>query len=133
MKPILQDIFSPGYDLKNSEYIGEWEEVKKGKIFVEAVIGPDDFSFANGIEFHELFDFFVCTPEWVEKELRQKDFIYGREMIVVKELNFYSIYLAIENLCKHISGNSWAEIVDKLRLYTSWENDENYFFRIDNS
>jgi hypothetical protein len=84
-------------------------------ILVQAMIGP------SGLPGEESFDFLVCTPKWLAKELETTGRIWGRHYLFVKRYSFDLLWRTINDLCVNTRGNSWQEIGAQLARYGKWE------------
>ena len=88
-------------------------------IWVEAEIGPRNQDGAH------LYQFQVCTPKWIAKEMINRDFgdygAFGRYLIIVKEYDWDEIKKMIADLCDKTTGKDWNEIALKLSRYGQWE------------
>jgi Immunity protein 8 len=84
-------------------------------ISVRALVGP-----ADG-EGEESFDFFVCTPRWLERERAEKGFLWPRHHLILWEWDFAVVSRAIGDLCAHHEGATWSELAEKLSRYGYWE------------
>lgn len=86
---------------------------------VDATIGPKDDDSGN------IFQFFVCTPKWINKNMINRDFgdigVFGKDMIIVTEYDISSIRAMISKLCENTKGKDWADIANRLSRYASWE------------
>ncbi|MES0864371.1 Imm8 family immunity protein [Ruegeria sp. SCPT10] len=86
---------------------------------LDATIGP------KGEDSGNIFQFFVCTPKWITTKMINPDFgdfgLFGRELIIVKEYDFFSLKAMISELCSGTSGKDWAEVANKLSRYAAWE------------
>lgn len=75
-----------------------------------------------GTKGEDSFNFLVCTPKWIERDLEKYGFLLGRGYsIIVKRYDFTQIQKIIQDLCRRVSGDSWEEIARKLGLYGHWE------------
>lgn len=71
----------------------------------------------------EWFDFVVCTPRRLERNLREKPYVFGRYLLVVEEWDEAGIVQAIRNLCATAPVADWDTVADYLLRYGSWEFD----------
>jgi len=87
-------------------------------ILVQAMIGP------RGQLGEESFDFLVCTPKWLAKELETTNRIWGRHYLFVNRYSYDLLWRTINDLCVNTintRGNSWQEIGAQLARYGKWE------------
>jgi immunity protein 8 of polymorphic toxin system len=94
------------------------EEADNFHLPIQAVIGP------LGSKGEEAFDFVICTPKWIEREVQEKGPLFGKAHIIVNEYNYDQIFTLVDELCNRLSGDSWETIENKLRLYGGWEYEE---------
>jgi len=79
------------------------------------MIGPD------GAPGEESFDFFVCTPAWLEGECERKGFFLIRRFLAVSHWDAGLVRRAIENVVSSVTGDSWPELASKLATIAYWE------------
>jgi len=84
-------------------------------ILVQAMIGSDD---AEG---EESFDFILCTPRWIARELETRDFRWGRPTLVVQGYAYETLERAVVALCRRTEGADWAAVAEKLNRCMGWE------------
>jgi Immunity protein 8 len=89
---------------------------------------PEDFAFLLqamigpfGLEGEESFDFFVCTPTWLQRHHEDKDVIFGQYYIIVFEYDYQALVDKIAELCRVCVGRSWKESATKLARFGKWE------------
>lgn len=82
---------------------------------VEASIGP------RGALGEELFEFLVCTPNWLYRDLVSQSTIFGRHFLFVQRYDYRLIAETIEHLCASTSGSTWSEVAERLGRYGKWE------------
>jgi hypothetical protein len=71
----------------------------------------------------ESFDFLVCTPRWLEAEVRKTGYLLGRHYIFVPRYDFAHIRRIIAALCEQAEGEDWQSVATSLGLYGQWEWD----------
>ncbi len=81
----------------------------------QTLIGP-----VNG-KGEESFNFLVCTPKWIEQELKKDRFLFGKGLIVIEHYNFELLHKILEDLCHRTSGEDWHTIAIKLNRFGNWE------------
>ena len=84
-------------------------------LLIQAMIGPED---EDG---EESFDFFVCTPQWLNEELEHKQHVLGRHRLFVRRYDMLSIERVMKHLCSQAAGSDWSEISEFLSRYGKWE------------
>lgn len=89
------------------------------QVLLQAIVGP------HKGEGEESFDFLVCTPRWLEKELLDKGFVFGRHRLIVGRYDYNLLWQTISDLCTSVKGADWEAIGNKLSSFGHWE-FENY-------
>lgn len=84
-------------------------------LLLQAIIGPKD---QIG---EESFDFIVCTPNWLQKQVRDRGYLMGRHHLIVSRYDFDLIRDAIRTLCSETKGSDWDAIAEYLGRYGKWE------------
>ena len=84
-------------------------------VLIQAFIGP-----TNGPG-EESFDFVLCTPIWIENEIKKDKYLFGKGFLIVNEYHYESLLNIIQGLCKRVSGNDWNTIAKKLSRFGNWE------------
>lgn len=69
------------------------------------------------------FTFYVCTPGKLTKVLGQKEYLFGRHLLIVPRFDWQIVENAIGAVCEQIRGQSWEEIAGQLNTYGGWELD----------
>lgn len=111
-KAVLRWLHSP--DVHN---LKEWQphDPSRFGILIQAMIGP------NLEPGEESFDFFVCTPAWLDDELGREGHRFGLYCLIVPAYDFVAIHSALQRLCDRISGRDWDEVATVLSHYGKWE------------
>jgi hypothetical protein len=113
MRAELKDIDSPDIDLKNYE-----PNVPNNFCFLlELMIGLE------GEDKSDIFSISVCTPDWLNTYYNENDIIIGKHLLIVFNYNLDKIKEKISKYCERCVGDSWEEIVIKLKEIASWEFD----------
>jgi hypothetical protein len=84
-------------------------------ILVQAMIGP------AGKAGSESFDFLVCTPNWLQAQLRDHGAMMGRHHLIVDEYDFGKVEASIRALCDGAIGPDWNSVASYLGRYGKWE------------
>lgn len=84
-------------------------------LFVRAMVGPSDS------EGEESFDIRVCTPKWVERELRTNGLVFHRALLLVNHYNPAELRRFLTKMIENVSGSSWEEVAGKLSRVGLWE------------
>ncbi len=114
MKPELRRLHSP--DVPDLESFRP-ADADFG-ILVQAFIGP------AGAAGEESFDFVVCTPEWLSRRLETRQFVLGRNHLIVHSFDFELITRIISSLCNETEGPTWSAVAARLARYGRWEFDD---------
>ncbi len=108
----LKSLHSPDVgDLKS--YVPEDEDCFG--FLLTAMIG------APGEKGEEAFDIMVCSPMWILRNRKPSDILVGRHYLIMQEYNFERLVSFIQKFCRSCSGNTWAEIANKLSRLGRWE------------
>lgn len=86
-------------------------------ILVQAMIGP------IGHEGEESFDFTVCTPAWINRELMQEGHRWGHGLFLVSRYDYSAILTSVQTMCASTEAENWRGIALKLSRYFRWEFD----------
>ena len=84
-------------------------------ILVQAMIGP------TNAEGEESFDFVLCTPHWIARELQTRDHRWGRATLVVSRYAYETLERAVVALCGRAEGNDWPQVAALLNQSIMWE------------
>ena len=71
----------------------------------------------------ESFDFLVCTPRWLDREISERGHALGLFRIIVPRYDYQAIWDIIASICKQIDGDDWASIGSTLGKYGLYEFD----------
>jgi len=83
--------------------------------WVRAQIGPTP---GQG---EEIFDFLVCSPEWVNEECRRTGYFMARRVLIVPQWDPDLVKKAIEYVVSLVTADTWQEIASTLSSIASWE------------
>ena len=84
-------------------------------ILLKLMIGPTDR------EGYESFDIQVCTPKWLEMNIRENGCIIGRHFLIVLEYEYEYILSKLRCLVEACEGKDWAELAQKISRLGYWE------------
>jgi len=112
MKAELKNVYSPDTDDLENYSPEKYDEFC---ILIQAVIGP-----YKGVG-EENFDFIVCTPRWIEGEIKKESMLFGKGYLIIKDYNYKLILRAIQDLCSRVSGDDWKTIANKISRFGDWE------------
>lgn len=82
---------------------------------VQAMIG------AHGEEGEESFNFLVCTPRWLEREVAREGYVLGRFYIFLARYDYALMRRIIEELCEQAMGEDWDTVAARLARHSLWE------------
>lgn len=86
---------------------------------LRALVGP------MGQPGEESFDITVCTPKWLARRYGSSEIILGLHKLIVLRYDYSRLRRFIEKYLMHCSGDTWAEMAQKVGLLGQWE-FENY-------
>jgi hypothetical protein len=112
MRASLKSLYSP--DVGNLQ---TFQPVDDFGILVQMLAGP------YGGKGAESFDFILCTPGWLLKEVEKKRIIIGRHHIIVDQYDYRELWKFLEKQCLTSEGNTWEEVASKLSVIGGWEFD----------
>lgn len=108
----LKQLYCP--DLPNlEEYIPPQPE--RFGLFVQAMFGPE------GSEGEESFDIVICTPGWLEEQVRDKGILIGRHHLIVKDYDLNRIRTFLIKYAETCLGETWDAVAEKLARLGHWE------------
>ena len=84
-------------------------------ILVQAMVRPLD---GPG---EESFDFILCTPQWIARELERDDVVWGRARLIVSRYSYQALERTVLTLCQRTDGKNWSEVAERLNRWTAWE------------
>jgi Immunity protein 8 len=111
MRAKLKELHSPDIDW-DSYYP---EDPTTFGFLLQAMIGID------GQEGDESFDIQVCSPEWLKKEYKKNDILFGRHLLIVFEYDKKRIESKISGYCERCFGENWQDLAEKLSRIGHWE------------
>lgn len=82
---------------------------------LQIIAGP------SGEEGEESFDVTVCTPSWLQENLRPTDILIGRHHLIVRRYDYQGLTRFLVEYCQKCRGNSWAEVAEQLGRIGKWE------------
>jgi hypothetical protein len=72
-------------------------------------------------EGEESFDIIVCTPKWLMEKYGASDVLLGLHKLIVFKYDYPRLRQFIEKYLMRCSGNTWAEVAQKVSLLGQWE------------
>lgn len=79
------------------------------------MIGP------AGAEGEESFDFDVCSPAWLETELKSHPVVSGRFFLIIEAFDLDVIESYVRKRVAQATGADWPTIAGKLARWSRWE------------
>jgi Immunity protein 8 len=113
MKAILKEIHSP--DVRDLDRMVEVDKNHPFCVFVQAYFGSEGHAGTDS------FGFSFCSVDYLEREAKEKGFVFGRSIIVVSVLSRQIIEAALTCIAEQIDGTDWADVANKLNRYGHWE------------
>ena len=111
----LKTIYSPDVELKSFT-----PSQRAFSVFTQLFFGP---SIGEG---EESVDVIVCSPEWLtSRMLSEGKLMIGHGLIIALEFDYAGFIDFVSAYGRSITGDSWDEVVDGLRLLGRYE-FENY-------
>ena len=74
-----------------------------------------------GSDATDLFDLFVCTPDWIKEQCTQEGAIWGRHILLMPEYDYDLMLQAVTRQMAACQGKDWNEVANKLARFTAWE------------
>jgi len=105
--PELKSLHSP--DLPQRQ---DPEDPADAALLVEASIGP------KGQDGEEIFSFVAITPRALARDQGAR---WGRGYLILNHVSWASVEAAVLNLLSHCSGDSWAQVAERLNHEMHWE------------
>jgi hypothetical protein len=112
MQAVLKGLLS--IDIADLENYVPHEDDNFGFI-LRAMVGP-----MNG-EGEESFDITICTPKWLTEKYGTSEILLGLHKLIVFKYDYLRLRLFIEKYLMRCSGETWAEIAQKISLLGQWE------------
>jgi hypothetical protein len=85
------------------------------RIPIRLVAGP------QGEKGEESFDFVVCSPSWLAKEVNEHMVLLLRHRLLLKSFDFRKVRNFIERYVRGCEGATWNEVATKLARLGHWE------------
>lgn len=82
---------------------------------VYALIGPE------GEKGEEIFQFEVCSPNWLALELESNPAIWGGRRLIMTQYNPESIETQVRKRLRHAVGDDWSSVAQKIGQWATWE------------
>lgn len=112
MRAEIKNLFS--LEIDNLErFIPEDPDVFR--VPIRLVAGPE------GKEGEESFDFEVCSPRWLEREVTGDGVLLVRHRLLMNSFDFTRVRSFVERYVRGCEGSSWNEVANKLARLGQWE------------
>jgi hypothetical protein len=99
------------------QVLEEFQPSEEFGVLIQMFAGPSD-----GLG-EESFDFILCTPAWLLKEVEQKQIVIGHHHIIVGRYDYQELWRFLERQCLASVGHTWKEVATKLSAIGKWEFD----------
>jgi hypothetical protein len=111
VKAAIRQFHSPDADLET--YVSA--DPADDALFIQMLVGPVE---SDG---EESFDLFVCTPQWLQREVRTHGPIIGRHHLVVDLLEIASVLDFLRAHVDALTAPTWHELALQLGRIGKWE------------
>ncbi|MEJ8827505.1 immunity 8 family protein [Variovorax humicola] len=110
----LKGLLCSNFDMRTyvpevSDSFGFWAELEIGE---------------HGKNGADLFQVFICTPKWLEREVHEFGPICEHAKIIVDSYSYGDLESFIRRTISSIEGHDWGAVASKLRLLALWEFDD---------
>src|SRR3954466_3614743 len=93
----------------------EPEDRERFGFLLQIIAGPSE---EDG---EESFDVTVCTPGWLQQNVKPTDMLIGRHYLIVRRYNYERLMYFLVDYCQKCRGNSWTEVAEQLGRIGKWE------------
>jgi len=107
ISPELKSLHSP--DLPKDH---EPVDPADAAVLFEASIGPKDQQSA------EVFSFVAITPRALARDQGTR---WGRGYLILNHVSWAGVEAAVRNLLPHCSGDTWAQVAERLNREMHWQ------------
>jgi hypothetical protein len=112
MRAVIRGIHSPDARDLESFYPDDPENFE---LLLQIMAGPHDGPGA------ESFDVVVCSPRWLEAQLKPGEIRSGRHYLITLGWNWAELQRDIRRRVESCEGNDWGEVALKLARLGHWE------------
>jgi hypothetical protein len=84
-------------------------------ILVQVLVGPAD---GPG---EESFDVVVCTPRWLERQVREDGPLLGRHHLVMDKYDVARMRSFLTEEIESLEASTWSELASKIGRIGKWE------------
>ncbi len=68
-----------------------------------------------------IFDFLVCTPQWLQNKLIKDNYTFGRHYLFLPAYDYELLQQVIVELCNRFSESDWQAVAEKIGRFGKWE------------
>jgi immunity protein 8 of polymorphic toxin system len=112
MKAIVRRFHSPdALDLDN--YVPD--DPEDDAILLQVMVGSAD------VPGEESFDVLVCTPRWLEREVKAKGPLIGRHYLIVEATNYPGVRRFLTKIIENQMAGNWEELANRVGRIGMWE------------
>lgn len=111
MKATVRHLHSPDADLETFSP----EDPEDVGLLVQVIAGPAD---GPG---EESFDIVVCTPAWLDRQVRRSGPLLGRHHLVVARWDGDEVRRFVTRLVEAEHAADWPALAERLGRYGHWE------------
>jgi hypothetical protein len=90
---------------------------QKFSLLLQLMVGP------IGGDGEESFDLVLCTPPWLDEQLKKQPVFVGLHHLIVDRFDYDRIFAFLQDWCSKIEGSSWQDIARQLAQIGHWEFD----------
>lgn len=76
---------------------------------------------AEGEEGEDIFQFDVCSPDWLARELEACPAIWGSRLLVLARFDPEAVETQVRKRLRHAVGVDWNSIAQKIGQWATWE------------
>jgi len=105
MRAIVRRFHSPdAFDLDS--YVPD--DPEGDAILLQVMVGSAD------VPGEESFDLLVCTPRWLEREVKAKGPLIGRHHLIVEATNHPEVRRFLTKIIENQAADSWEELANRV-------------------
>lgn len=75
----------------------------------------------KGEEGADGFEFYVCSPEWLQMELENNSLLPGRSRLIANRFEPQAVKQYVITQLHHAKGADWNAVTRRLGLWSNWE------------
>jgi len=112
MRALVRSFVSPDA-LDLDSYVPD--DPEDDAIFVQVMVGSAD------VHGEESFGVVVCTPRWLEREVKAKGPLIGRHHLVAEATNHPEVRRFLTKTIENQAADSWEELAGRVGRIGLWE------------